>query len=63
MKPALYEMFCNNIKKVFLANGGIASIQCFAKFVNLEFVVICIPSSIQPKTVLHLFRASKAFKI
>lgn len=63
MKPALYDMFCNNIKKLFLANGGITSIKCFAKFVNLEFVVICIPSSIQPKIALHLFRASKILKI
>jgi hypothetical protein len=52
-------MFCTNIKKLFLANGAIASIQCFAKFVNLEFVVICTSSFIQPKTALRTYRALK----
>ena len=41
MKPALYDTFCNNLKRLFLANGEINSVKCFAKFVNLEFLVIC----------------------
>jgi hypothetical protein len=32
MKPKLYNMFCKNIKKLFLDNGNIASIKCFGQF-------------------------------
>jgi hypothetical protein len=35
IKPALFDMFSHNLKKLFLANGQITSIKCFSKFVNL----------------------------
>jgi hypothetical protein len=35
LKPKQYNMFCRNIKKMFLANGSIASIKCFSGFPNL----------------------------
>lgn len=34
-KPKLYNNFCQTIKKLFISNGNIESIKCFANFVNL----------------------------
>ena len=29
IKPHLYDVFCQNLKRLFLANGFISSIKCF----------------------------------
>ena len=34
-KPKLYYNFCQTIRKLFISNGNIESIKCFANFVNL----------------------------
>ena len=39
-KPKLYKMFCQNLKKLYLSNGTIASIKCFSNFKRLETVFI-----------------------
>lgn len=50
MKQFLYQMFITNVRKLFLNNGSIKSIECLGVMSNLEFIVVSNYNMIQLKT-------------